>query len=121
MSESSSRFHLHQTHDPESSFFDRQTRMERWNQEKIESARLMIVGAGAVGNETLKNLALLGYRHFFITDFDQISKSNLSRTVLFRKSDQGQRKAAVAAERVAELALAENPQVSFLVAILSGK
>ncbi|WP_051204002.1 ThiF family adenylyltransferase [Hugenholtzia roseola] len=113
MSELSSRFHLHQTHDPESSFFDRQTRMDWWNQDKIQSARLMIVGAGAIGNETLKNLALLGYADFFITDFDEISKSNLSRTVLFRKSDQGKRKAAVAAERVAELALADNPQVSF--------
>ena len=32
-----------------------------WDQEKIANANVMVVGAGALGNEVLKNLALLGF------------------------------------------------------------
>jgi molybdopterin-synthase adenylyltransferase len=104
---------FHSINDPEGSFFDRQERIDWWQQERLSQATLMVVGAGAIGNEVLKNLALLGYRRIFIADFDHISTSNLSRTVLFRKGDQGKRKAAVAAQRTRELALADQPQISY--------
>ncbi|OLE52066.1 MAG: hypothetical protein AUG51_19935 [Acidobacteria bacterium 13_1_20CM_3_53_8] len=73
----------------------------------------MVAGAGAIGNETLKNLALLGFRNFFILDFDTISTSNLSRTLLFRPEDKGRKKAEVAAERTRELCLADNPRIDW--------
>ncbi len=73
----------------------------------------MVIGAGATGNETLKNLALLGVKNIFIADFDTISVSNLSRTVLFRKSDIGKKKAQVAAERTNELCLAEDVKIDW--------
>jgi adenylyltransferase/sulfurtransferase len=63
----------------------------------------MVVGAGALGNETLKNLALLGARWMLVVDQDDIAPSNLSRTVLFQPSDIGRRKAQVAAERAQSL------------------
>lgn len=94
--------------------FDRQERIEWWSQKKLENAKVMIVGAGAIGNETLKNLALLGLKYFFIVDFDTISTSNLSRTVLFRKQDVGKQKAEVAAKRTKELALAEDVKINWL-------
>lgn len=81
------------------SFFERQERLSWWRQEVLQSARIMVVGAGALGNETLKNLALLGARWLLVIDQDDISPSNLSRTVLFQASDIGHRKATVAAER----------------------
>ena len=64
--------------DNENNQFDRQQRIDWWSQEKLEKAKVMVVGAGAIGNETLKNLALLGIGNIFIVDFDTISTSNLS-------------------------------------------
>jgi molybdopterin/thiamine biosynthesis adenylyltransferase/DNA-binding transcriptional regulator YhcF (GntR family) len=78
-----------------------------WEREKVESARVLVVGAGALGNEVIKNLVLMGIGHIFIVDFDTIELANLSRSVLFRESDSGREKAEVAAARVKEL----NPSV----------
>lgn len=78
-----------------------------WNQERIHNARVMVVGAGALGNEVLKNLALLGIGNLLIVDFDVVETSNLTRSVLFRREDGGRPKALMAAERVRQL----NPDV----------
>lgn len=74
-----------------------------WEQEKISAARILVVGAGALGNEVLKNLALLGLGNVLVIDFDEIQDSNLSRSVLFRSHHKGQPKAHVAAEMATEL------------------
>jgi molybdopterin/thiamine biosynthesis adenylyltransferase/DNA-binding transcriptional regulator YhcF (GntR family) len=78
-----------------------------WEREKVQAAKMMIVGAGALGNEVLKNLALMGVGHLFVLDFDTIEAANLSRSVLFRPEDNGKKKAEVAARRIKEL----NPDV----------
>jgi adenylyltransferase/sulfurtransferase len=75
-----------------------------WDQEKIGAARVLVVGAGALGNEILKNIALLGFRDIVIVDLDKIELSNLSRTVLYRESDIGKFKADAAADAIRELA-----------------
>jgi adenylyltransferase/sulfurtransferase len=77
--------------------------------EKIKKTSILVIGVGAGGNELLKNLLLMGFGHFTIVDFDYIEDSNLSRTTLFRKEDIGKSKALVAAERLTELSLHENP------------
>ncbi len=94
----------------EQSFFDRQQRITWWDQQKLFNARVLVVGAGALGNEALKNLALLGVGHILIIDFDTIEDSNLSRTVLFRTTDaiEGASKATVAATRTRELSPSPN-------------
>lgn len=79
-----------------------------WQQEVVRNATALIVGAGALGNEVLKNLALMGFGNLLIADFDTIEDSNLSRSVLFRESDRGRRKVDAAAERVKAL----NPDVN---------
>jgi len=78
-----------------------------WEREKVENAKVMVVGAGALGNEVIKNLVLMGIGHIFIVDFDVIELANLSRSVLFRESETGRIKAEVAAARAKEL----NPNV----------
>lgn len=78
-----------------------------WDQERLRQARVMVVGAGALGNEILKSLALLGVGKIMVLDLDRIEDSNLTRAILFRHSDQGQCKAEVAARAVHEV----NPDV----------
>jgi adenylyltransferase/sulfurtransferase len=68
-----------------------------WDQAKIQAAKVLVVGAGALGNEVLKNLALLGFLNVVVVDLDFIETSNLSRSVLFRASDVGLSKAAAIA------------------------
>jgi adenylyltransferase/sulfurtransferase len=79
-----------------------------WQQEVVRNATVMVVGAGALGNEVLKNLALMGIGNLLIVDFDTIEDANLSRSVLFREGDRGRPKAEVAAEAVKRL----NPDVN---------
>ena len=67
-----------------------------WDQKKLQCARALVIGAGALGNEILKNLALLGFEQMVVVDLDRIEESNLSRTILFNSSDVGAFKADVA-------------------------
>jgi molybdopterin/thiamine biosynthesis adenylyltransferase len=78
---------------------------------RIRQTRVLVVGAGAGGNEVLKNLALMGFGHFTIVDFDLIEASNLARTTLFSKEHIGQSKSAVAAEVLGKLSLHEEPEI----------
>ena len=78
-----------------------------WDQERLKNATIMVVGAGAIGNELIKNLALLGIGRILIFDMDSIENTNLTRSVLYRAKDVGRYKAEVAAERAMEI----NPDV----------
>ncbi len=49
-----------------------------WEQEKLAAAKILVVGAGALGNEVLKNLALLGVGRIYVIDSDKIESSNLN-------------------------------------------
>ena len=80
-----------------------------WRQERLAAAKVLVVGAGALGNEVLKNLALLGVGTTYVVDLDEVEPSNLSRSVLFRAEDGGKSKAVVAARRAGEI----NPEVVF--------
>lgn len=79
-----------------------------WDQDKIRAAKVLVVGAGAIGNEVLKNLALLGVGRIYVIDLDEIEDSNLTRSILFRHEDCGKSKAIAAAEEVRDI----NPDVN---------
>jgi len=78
-----------------------------WRQDRLAAAKVLVVGAGALGNEVLKNLALVGVGTVVVIDMDTIEPANLSRSVLFRLEDGGRPKAEVAARRTREI----NPEM----------
>jgi adenylyltransferase/sulfurtransferase len=78
-----------------------------WEREKVQQAKVLVIGAGALGNEVIKNLALMGVGNIFIIDFDKIEAANLSRSVLFRETDNNRSKAEVVAARAKSI----NPDV----------
>jgi adenylyltransferase/sulfurtransferase len=92
---------------PDTDRYARQRLVRWWDQDLLRSARVLVGGAGALGNELLKNLALLGVGRLLVIDFDRVEYSNLSRTVLFREADVGRPKADAAAEALGRL----NPDV----------
>lgn len=87
--------------------YARQELVSWWDQSRLTEARVLVAGAGALGNELVKCLALLGIGHISLVDFDLVERSNLSRAVFLRESDIGRAKAEVVAERAMEL----NPDV----------
>ena len=94
--------------DPDSDRYHTFGYISWWQQEVVRSATALVVGSGAIGNEVLKNLTLMGIGNIIVADFDTIEDGNLSRSVLFRASDRGRRKVDAAAERIKEL----NPDVN---------
>jgi molybdopterin/thiamine biosynthesis adenylyltransferase len=95
--------------DPESDRYQRLKLIRWWDQDKLRNARVLVLGAGALGNEVVKNLALLGIGKVWIVDFDRIETTNLTRSALFRTSDVGQWKTEVLALRASEI----NPDSTF--------
>ncbi len=81
-----------------------------WDQERLRAAKVLVVGAGAIGNEVLKNLALVGVGNVWVIDCDEIEDSNLTRSILFRREDRGRSKAIAAAEAVRSI----NPDVRII-------
>ena len=52
------------------------------------SSRVIVVGAGAVGNEVIKNLALLGVGHIHIVDMDRIERFLAACATHYRPHDE---------------------------------
>lgn len=88
------------------------TLLSWFKQDKVRNAKVLVVGAGALGNEVIKNLTLFGVGTIFVCDFDRIELSNLTRSVLFREKDAYEH--SYKAEVVAKRAMEINPQIKVI-------
>ncbi|XP_035719314.1 SUMO-activating enzyme subunit 2-like isoform X1 [Vespa mandarinia] len=79
-------------------------------QNAILKSKVLVVGAGGIGCEILKNLVMTGFSDIEIIDLDTIDVSNLNRQFLFQKKHVGKSKAEVAKET----ALTFNPNAKII-------
>ena len=79
-------------------------------QQKLNAARVLVVGAGGLGSPLLLYLAAAGVGTIGIIDADLVDDSNLQRQVLFSVNDIGKPKAEVAKEKLAAL----NPHINLI-------
>jgi molybdopterin/thiamine biosynthesis adenylyltransferase len=85
--------------------WERTKRIEFLDIEKIQNAKILMVGVGAIGNEVAKNLILEGFRNISIIDMDYIVRSNLNRCLFFTDLDADKKrlKAEVVAEKMMQM------------------
>ncbi|KAF2668032.1 hypothetical protein BT63DRAFT_426870 [Microthyrium microscopicum] len=62
----------------------------------VAKSKVLMVGAGGIGCELLKNLVLMNFGEIHVVDLDTIDLSNLNRQFLFRNEHIKQSKAIVA-------------------------
>jgi molybdopterin/thiamine biosynthesis adenylyltransferase len=96
--------------EPELERYSRQLLMDDWSgaaQERLRSARAMVIGAGALGSPVCTYLVAAGVGSLGVVDGDVVELSNLHRQPLFMTPDVGNRKAEVAAAKLGLL----NPDV----------
>jgi molybdopterin/thiamine biosynthesis adenylyltransferase len=89
--------------------FDRSRRVGWIDMDSLSRSKCLVVGAGALGNEVVKNLVLSGFKRISVIDMDRVVRSNLNRCILFREED-AQRKSPKA-EAVAYRAKDLDPSV----------
>ncbi len=77
-------------------------------QQKLESGRVLVVGAGGLGCPVLSYLTAAGVGTILVADEDRVERSNLHRQVLFGESAIGR----VKADRAVEILRDLNPSIS---------
>lgn len=78
-------------------------------QQKLNSAKVLVVGTGGLGSPVLQYLTAVGIGTIGLIDFDVVDLSNLQRQVLFTTDDVGKSKVFVAEKRLKAI----NPHIHF--------
>jgi len=92
---------------------ERSKRIRVLDVEAIARAKVLVVGLGAIGNETVKNLVLSGFVNFTLVDMDYIVRSNLNRCVFFRDIDAD--KKSLKTEVVSKAARELDPDIDITI------
>lgn len=72
-------------------------------QQKLRNTKVLVIGAGGLGNAILPYLSAAGIGHIGIIDGDRIEESNLQRQVLFSENSIGELKADLVASHLKSL------------------
>lgn len=80
-------------------------------QQRINQARVLVIGVGGIGCAGASYLATSGVGHLTLNDFDTVDATNLGRQILFTPDDVGANKAVTAATRLAAM----NPDTKITV------
>lgn len=92
--------------DPELLRYSRQILLPEWDidaQLKLANSRVLMIGAGGLGNPAAQILVRAGLGFLRLVDFDVIEESNLQRQFLFQSSDVGLAKVDVAARELQKI------------------
>lgn len=81
--------------------FDRQVRMDDWDQRKVEGQAVLVLGVGGLGSGVALNMLRLGVGKLFLLDYDVVDVHNLNRQLLFSHADVGKSKVEAAARNAA--------------------
>jgi molybdopterin/thiamine biosynthesis adenylyltransferase len=90
--------------------YERTKRIPFLDLKKIQKAKVLMVGCGAIGNEVAKNLVLAGFLNISIIDMDYIVRSNLNRCLFFTDLDADKKR--LKAEVIAEKLKAMYPEIN---------
>ncbi len=91
--------------------FDRSKRIPWFDLDMTRQARVLVVGAGALGNEVVKDLVLSGVRYITLVDMDRVVRSNLNRCVFFTPEDARESRLKVEAVSNGAKALSEDVEI----------
>ncbi|MEC5174199.1 HesA/MoeB/ThiF family protein [Chryseobacterium nepalense] len=94
--------------------YDRQIKLQGFGieaQDKLASAKVLVIGAGGLGCPVLQYLTAAGVGNIGIVDDDQVSLSNLHRQILYTSDDIGKLKTEAALDRLNAM----NPEVQFRI------
>ncbi|MBN1949685.1 MAG: HesA/MoeB/ThiF family protein [Bacteroidales bacterium] len=72
-------------------------------QEKIKSAKVLVIGAGGKGTSVMQNLASIGVGEMGISDNFPVLESDLSRQHLYGSNDIGKQKAIISRQKLLEI------------------
>lgn len=79
--------------------YSRHEPIEGWNQDKINNAKIVVIGAGGLGSSFAQCCARIGIGHLVICDRDEVELSNLNRQ-LYYPEQVGEQKALALADNL---------------------
>lgn len=88
-----------------------------YDPERLHAGRVLVVGLGALGQNLVQNLALLGVGHLMLVDFDVFEGHNATRSPFYPTRAEvgrlGYGKAAIVAHRAAQVSTASKADVFY--------
>lgn len=72
--------------------FDRQIRIDLWDQKKMKEQTVLLLGVGGLGSVVMMNLLRLGLKKLIIIDYDVVDIHNLNRQIMYGPEDVGKPK-----------------------------